>query len=184
MGARHPLPNLSGCTGTRGTRSNEDLEINFLFFLPIDELQGQNTALIQQLAMEQNSAQILKGRQDEEVYQLKDEIVSLKKALDEEASSTKDHETYLNLKLTEIANLHKEINAYKESNNENLEKIQKLETGLDALAQVSEEQNTDRISISKELKKKNLMYDRLLTEYESAKAKVRVNCHSFSYDNY
>ena len=155
-----------------------------MFFLPIDELQGQNTALIQQLAMEQNSAQILKGRQDEEVYQLKDEIVSLKKALDEEASSTKDHETYLNLKLTEIANLHKEINAYKESNNENLEKIQKLETGLDALAQVSEEQNTDRISISKELKKKNLMYDRLLTEYESAKAKVRVNCHSFSYDNY
>ena len=59
--------------------------------------------------MEQNSGLILKDRQDEEVRQLKEELISLKKALDEETSSTKDQETYLNLKLTEIANLHKEI---------------------------------------------------------------------------
>ena len=78
----------------------------------------------------------------------------------------------MNLKLTEIANLHKDIDSLKIEIKKKDEDLQKMETGLDALAQVSEEQNANRIEISKELKKKNLMYDRLVTEYETAKAKV------------
>ena len=137
------------------------------------ELQNQNEALVKQLEMEQNSGQIVNERQEEEVCQLKDEVISLKRALDEETSNIKDQETYLNLKLTEISNLHKELDALKAAAQEKDEKLINLENGVDALAQVIEENNAECISINKELKKKTLMYDRLLTEYENAKAKVR-----------
>ena len=138
-----------------------------------DEFSEQNRKLIKQLEMEQNSAQILKDRHEAELFNLNEELLSMKKLLDEENSSAKDHEAYLNLKLTEIANLHKEIGSLKKELEEKDTELTKVKTGLDALAQVTEEQNDKFIEISKELNKKNLMYDRLVSEYEIAKAKVR-----------
>ena len=137
------------------------------------QVEFQNQALISQLNMEQKSWQVQQDRFEAEINQLNEELLSLRKALDEESSSTKDHETYLNLKLAEIAQLHKEIASLKSEISSKDQELTQVKTGLEALAQVTEEQNNEKIQLMKEHNKKNLMYDRLVTEYESAKAKIR-----------
>merc|ERR1711963_508777 len=112
----------------------------------------------------------LAEQHDSEIFKLNEEILHLRKIIDEEQSGAKDHENYLNMKLTEIKNLHQDLDNLKEVINQKDEEITKLKTGLDALAQVSDDLNSKFIETSKELNKKNLMYDRLVAVYEIAKA--------------
>ncbi len=133
----------------------------------------QNEALKNQLEMEQKSAQVLSERYENEISQLNQELASMKNVLEEESSTTKDQETYLNMKLTEIANLHKEVSSLNDLVKEKDEELVKVKTGLNAVSVVLEETNANLIQQGKELNKKNLMYDRLVTEYELAKSKVR-----------
>ena len=75
-------------------------------------------------------------------------MVTARKALEEESETAKNHEKYLNLKLGEIAALLNQITQLEKQLTEKNVEIEKLQTGLDAVAQVTDEQSVAHIGMS------------------------------------
>ena len=98
-----------------------------------------------QLELEQNSAEALQVRHMREMDDVRNDLA--RKALEEESETAKNHEKYLNLKLGEIATLMKQIDNLERQLNDKNEEIEKLQTGLDAVAQVTDEQSDAHIGI-------------------------------------
>merc|ERR1712004_399282 len=69
----------------------------------------QTSKLKSQLELEQNSAEALQVRHMREMDDVRNDLVTARKALEEESETAKNHEKYLNLKLGEIATLMKQI---------------------------------------------------------------------------
>lgn len=107
----------------------------------------QTSKLKSQLELEQNSAEALQVRHMREMDDVRNDLVTARKALEEESETAKNHEKYLNLKLGEIATLMKQIDNLERQLNDKNEEIEKLQTGLDAVAQVTDEQSDAHIGI-------------------------------------
>ena len=101
-----------------------------------------------QLELEQNSAEALQVRHEREMDDVRNDLVTARKALEEESETAKNHEKYLNLKLGEIASLLNQITQLEKQLTEKNVEIEKLQTGLDAVAQVTDEQSVAHIGMS------------------------------------
>ena len=101
-----------------------------------------------QLELEQNSAEALQVRHEREMDDVRNDLVIARKALEEESETAKNHEKYLNLKLGEIAALLNQIAQLEKQLAEKNVEIEKLQTGLDAVAQVTDEQSVAHIGMS------------------------------------
>ena len=101
-----------------------------------------------QLELEQNSAEALQVRHEREMDDVRNDLVIARKALEEESETAKNHEKYLNLKLGEIASLLNQITQLEKQLTEKNVEIEKLQTGLDAVAQVTDEQSVAHIGMS------------------------------------
>ena len=146
----------------------------------ISSLEHQNRALKGQLEMDQKGWQSLQSRLEHDINDLKEALSSAQKSLDEESTTSRDQQTYLNLKLTEIANLMGQIKSYEgqiqalqEELSSTKENLVKTQLCLDGLTEVTMEQKMSHVLLEKELKQKNMINERLVKEYEIAKAKVR-----------
>jgi chromosome segregation ATPase len=149
----------------------------------IQDLEGQNKALQGQLELDQRlQEQTEQERQqhEQEIYDLNEALNAAQKALDEEMNTSKDQQTYLNFKLTEIANLHKKIDSTQAAlgqKNDELalikQNLTKTQLCLDGLTEVTVEQKVANVKVEKELRKTVMINERLVKEYEVAKAKVR-----------
>ena len=165
--------------GTHANISNERnlledaVEMKKKFENESEFLKDQIGKLKSQLDLEQNSAAALQIRHNREMEDVRNDLVTARKALEEETEVAKNHEKYVNLKLGEIASLMDKIDSLEKLVDQKNEEINKLQTGLDAVAQVTDEQSDAHVETMRELKKKNAMFDRLVEEYEIVKAKVR-----------
>ena len=146
----------------------------------VEHLTKQNFALRGQLDLDQKAAEELNSRHNQEIFELNEALISAQKALDEELSNSKDQQTYLNIKLADISQLHK-TNADLEAKlkekicilaktEENLTKNEKCVEGL---TDVCKELNETKIDLEKQLMIKSKSLDRMVKEYDIAKAKVR-----------
>ncbi len=167
-------------------------------------LQEQNSALKGQLDLDQRSMEEMMRQHESEISVLNNRLAvveqeketlseklsqaeddhghvdELERQLEEERSSNKVHEKYLNEKLVELANLHKELDAAKQTITERKEVHAKTEENLtkttlciDGLAEVTKEQKEKISSLEQELAKKTAMLERMIKEYEVVKKIVR-----------
>ena len=143
-------------------------------------LESQNSALKSQFELDQKASEELSSRRDHEVHEMSRALNSAQKALEEEVAHGKEQQIYLNVKLTEIsqlrktmADLERQLKTKDEQLQQTEENLTKMELAVEGLTKITAEQNEAKISMEKELKQKSFTLDRMIKEYEIAKAKVR-----------
>lgn len=121
-----------------------------------------------------------KAKSDEEVSELTETIERLEKDLDEEKKTVDDQQVYLNVKLTEIANLHKQVDELRETGEAQKKELVESEENktkfllcINGLTEINMEQKKELESLEKQVRKKTHINERLTQEYEKLKAKVR-----------
>ena len=146
----------------------------------IEDIEHQNSALKSQFELDQKASEDLSSRRDHEVHEMIQALNSAQKALEEEVAHGKEQQTYLNVKLTEISQLRKtmadlesQLITKDDQFQKTEENLTKMELAVEGLTKITTEQNEAKISMEKELKQKSFTLDRMIKEYEIAKAKVR-----------
>ena len=139
----------------------------------VEDIEHQNSALKSQFELDQKAFEELSARRDNEVHEMIQALNSAQNDLQEEVRHGKEQKLEISQHQKRMADLESQLIAKDDQLHKTEENLTKMELAVEGLTKITAEQNEAKISIEKDLKQKTFTLDRMIKEYEIAKAKVR-----------
>ena len=139
----------------------------------VEDIEHQNSALKSQFELDQKAFEELSARRDNGVHEMIQALNSAQNDLQEEVRHGKEQKLEISQHQKRMADLESQLIAKDDQLHKTEENLTKMELAVEGLTKITAEQNEAKISIEKDLKQKTFTLDRMIKEYEIAKAKVR-----------